>query len=106
MQNQNCYFLSIYKQPASGDWKHGMFDCCDSCTDCLCAWLCAPCYACIASQKVGQNMFCQFIQCCFYPECLCCLRAEARNKQGIDVIIFFSLPQLRLLFLTNFYIKG
>lgn len=70
-------------QPASGEWKHGKFDCCDDVKDCLCAYCCSPCYSYQATLAAGESQMCAIGAACF-PIILICVRGNAREKKGIE----------------------
>jgi hypothetical protein len=104
----------VYHQPNSaGDFRHNLFACCNSVSDGLLAWLCAPCYAYCAAQDADEGTCTAILNCLLYPWCLCCLRGSIREKRGISVSgsdlkpVFF----LRYIFLSklkffHFAIKG
>lgn len=73
--------MAVYQQPG---FKHGLFDCCDNCSDCLLAYLCPNCYAFCAAQDADEGCVCSLLNCFFYPLFLCCLRSSARHKRGIE----------------------
>ena len=76
-----------YQQPGKqGEFNHGLFDCCDSCTDCLLAYLCPNCYAFCAAQQADEGLVRAVLNCLFYPLCLCCMRSNVREKRGIEGI--------------------
>ena len=74
----------VYQPQAAGDFRHGLFDCCGNCGDCLFAYCLGPCYAYVAAQAAGEDTCTSIMQCFCYPMCLCCLRSNVRAKRGID----------------------
>ncbi|CAF0833438.1 unnamed protein product [Brachionus calyciflorus] len=76
--------MASYNQPRAGEWRHGLFDCCGSCSDCLCASFCPNCFAYCAAQEAGEGTLMSCIHCFTFPFCLCCLRGAARGKHGIE----------------------
>ena len=77
----NLYW-SQTRQPGSGEWKHGLFEC--ACPDCACAYCFMPCYAYQIAKAAGKEGFMACAHCCF-PVLLCCLRCEIRENHGIQV---------------------
>lgn len=104
-----------YNQPTG--FKHGFFDCCGNCGDCLFASFLPDCYAFVAgalnftqifffviytnlivyntlAQDAGESTMCAILQCWCYPCGLCFLRKNAREKKGIEVSKTYSKDKL------------
>ncbi|RNA01195.1 PLANT CADMIUM RESISTANCE 2-like [Brachionus plicatilis] len=80
----------IYCQPHSGEFRHDLLSCCNSCSDCITAHFCPNFYAYCASQDAGEGTLMSCFQCFTFPLCLCCLRSAARGKKSIDGNIFLD----------------
>jgi len=69
------------------DWENDFFNCCETRSECLMAFLCPGCFAYKASQAAGQNPLCGIYQCILFPFCVPFLRKEIRLSREIKVSI-------------------
>jgi Cys-rich protein (TIGR01571 family) len=65
-------------------WRHGLFDCFGSTSDCLIGYCCPWIHAYIANQAAGEDQVMGFLQCFFYPLLVPILRNKVRETKGID----------------------
>ena len=66
------------------DWRHGLFGCFGSTSDCLIGYCCPWIHAYIANQAAGEDQVMGFLQCFFYPLLVPILRNKVRESKGID----------------------
>ena len=66
------------------EFRNGLFECCNSTTDCLIGW-CVPCVeAGLAANNAGQGTVMAVLQCFFYPLLVPLMRNQVRKERNID----------------------
>lgn len=90
-QTQQPTYGQHYASGSNGEWKNGLFSCCESCSDCCLSWCCPCIYAVISADATGKDE----LKTWGYITCLTTVllgttlpyfvvRSKVREMKGID----------------------